>query len=622
MMAAGQPPEPPPPRRSAELRRDASSKLSMGPPPVNRAEKPKISSRQPFRGHGVEIAPANTQSINEQASPFSTPPSSDSSPGFDPVQPPLSRPSSAVFQPHARSVTPVLTFDPPPIHHSLLSLRKDLDANGHGRSTISPQATGDSWEQRPALPIRPPTETSCSTSVRGSARNLNTSIDTLRISNSGITTTNTSDSESSFPILPKRNFSTPVSQLQTPPRTHGRSMTVDQTSDRVPSEFRITEKVFPDSTGINETATTRKLATTSVVTPPSLVDYPDPSRSNRRPPRFKQGPVEVQTKFDARIFDVCGEYVCASGHYTRVWSLRDGEQVMNLSHGETIKILSLAFKPAADPDEEGTQLWLGNNFGELLEVKITSQNPVIATNSTAHNRREILKIYRHANEMWTLDESGTLHVWASGRTGSPNLEDPSTTYRVPKGHSFSMVVEDKLWYATGNDIRVFVPTVDGRSQFQVLQKPLSQAGTGEVTSGAVIISQPEKVYFGHADGKVSIYSSDNYSCLRTVSVSMYKINSLAGVGIYLWAAYNTGMIYIYDTRQAPWVVKKDWRAHVNPVISIISDRSSFWKSERLQVLSLGADNTVKAWDGLLEDDWLGNFIQAFYPFRRYILTFK
>jgi hypothetical protein len=216
--------------------------------------------------------------------------------------------------------------------------------------------------------------------------------------------------------------------------------------------------------------------------------------------------------------------------------------------------------------------------------------------------------------MWTLDESGTLHVWASDRTGSPNLEDPSATYRVPKGHSFSMVVGHKLWYATGNEIRIFVPTFDGISQFQLLQRPLSQAGTGEVTSGTVILSQSDRVYFGHTDGKVSIYSSDNYSCLGTVNVSMYKINSLTSVGDYLWAAYNTGMIYIYDTREAPWVVKKEWRAHVNPVISILADRSSFWKFERLQVLSLGADNTMKIWDGLLEEDWLGNFIPNFvYP---------
>lgn len=386
---------------------------------------------------------------------------------------------------------------------------------------------------------------------------------------------------------------------------------MDQTSDRLPAEFRTAEKVIPVPPEHNERAAIPKLTTPGMVTPPSAVDYPDPSLSNRRPPQFKQGTSEVLTKFDARIFDVCGEYVCASGHHTRVWSLRDGEQVMSLSHGETIKVLSLAFKAAADPDDEGSRIWLGNNFGELLEVKITSQNPVVAANNTAHSRREILKIYRHKNDMWTLDESGTLHLWASDRAGSPNLENPSATYRVPKGHTYSIAVNDELWYATGSDIRIFVPTIEGRSQFQLLQKPLSQPGVGEVTSGAVISSQPDRVYFGHSDGKVSIYSTETYSCLGKVNVSMYKINSLTGVGAYLWAAYNTGMIYIYDTRQTPWVVKKDWRAHVNPVIGISADRSSFWKLERLQVVSLGADNALRLWDGLLEEDWLGEFFRSY-----------
>jgi hypothetical protein len=606
-MPTVQPPEPPPPRRSAELRRDNALKSTIAPPPVNRAEKPKISSKQPLRGQSGELAPEHSQAPNDKVSPFSTPPSSDSSPGLDPLPRSLSRPGSAVFQAYTRSLTPVQAFDPPPIHHSLASLRKDMDASSQGRSTIQSQAIGDHPQQRPALPVRPSLDGPSSTSARipldihRPSKTSSNPIDTLRSSNS----------EFSIPALPKRNFSTPVSQLQPPPRAHGRSMTADQTSDRTPAGFRTVEKVFPVPMEHNDKSVIPKLGTTGLVMPPNAVDYPDPSFSNRRPPHFKHGIIEIFTKFDARVFDVCGEYVCASGYHTRVWSLHDREQVINLSHGETVKVLSLAFKPAADPESEGSRLWLGNNVGELIELKITAQSPVVATNNIAHNRREIIKIYRHINDMWTLDESGTLNIWASDRAGPPNLENPSTTYRVPKGHTYSMVVNDELWYATGTDIRIFVPTVEGRSQFQLLQKPLSQPGVGEITSGAVISSQTDRIYFGHSDGKVSIYATGTYSCLGTVNVSMYKINSLAGVGTYLWAAYNTGMIYIYDTRETPWLVKKDWRAHVNPVISVSADRTSFWKLGRSQVVSLGADDTLKVWDGLLEEDWLGElFLKA------------
>ena len=53
------------------------------------------------------------------------------------------------------------------------------------------------------------------------------------------------------------------------------------------------------------------------------------------------------------------------------------------------------------------------------------------------------------------------------------------------------------------------------------------------------------------------------------------------------------------------MIKKEWRGHAMPVVNMIVDRSSIWKLDRLQVVSLGMDNTIKIWDGLLEDDWIG-----------------
>ena len=93
-----------------------------------------------------------------------------------------------------------------------------------------------------------------------------------------------------------------------------------------------------------------------------------------------------------------------------------------------------------------------------------------------------------------------------------------------------------------------------------------------------------------------------------VNVTMYKINTMAGVGDYLWAAYNTGMVHVYDTTKNPWIVRKDWRAHDNPVISLIADPSSSYKMDKFQVVSLGADNVVRNWDGSLQEDWLGMYI--------------
>jgi hypothetical protein len=334
------------------------------------------------------------------------------------------------------------------------------------------------------------------------------------------------------------------------------------------------------------------------------MEYPDSSHSNRRPPYFNQGAHEISTKYETRIYDVCGEFVCTSGHMTRVWSLLDGDIVMNLAHTEGVKIVSVSFKPTADIHDEGSRLWLGNSIGEIMEVDVRAQS-IVASKTNAHTRREITKIYRHKNEMWTLDDGGTLHLWGPDSTGSPSLSNPSASFRVPKGHTFSMVVGDKLWHATGKEIRIFAPSLDGNAQFQLLQRPLSQPSAGDVTSGATLSTQPDRVYFGHVDGKISIYSRIDQSCLGIVNISVYKITSLAGVGDSLWAGFSTGMIYVYDTTSNPWTIKKDWRAHQDPMISIVADRSSLWFLNRAQVISLGQDNMIRVWDGLLQDDWIG-----------------
>ena len=379
------------------------------------------------------------------------------------------------------------------------------------------------------------------------------------------------------------------------------------TMDRGPS--KITSELRAPITPVARTADDPgpligNLSRVDTLTTLTATAYPDSSNTNRNKPYISKGVHEIGTKYDSRVFDVCGELICTTGAYTRVWSVLDGELLMSLAMGEGIKGSSVVFKPGANVSEEGERVWIGNNSGELMEADIGSQS-VVNSRPSAHGRHEIIKIYRHYNELWSLDESGTLHVWGPDENGVPNLANgPHQSFRVPKGHVFSMVVGDELWHATGKDIRVFLPSVDGKGQFQVLIRPLSQDSAGEVTSGTLLTSEPDNVYFGHADGKVSVYSRKDYTCLAVLSISMYKINSLAGVGRYMWAGYNTGKISVYDMGQTPWAVKKDWQAHDNPVVKLIADQSSFYKLDRYQVVSLGADNVLRTWDGLLQEDWL------------------
>lgn len=339
----------------------------------------------------------------------------------------------------------------------------------------------------------------------------------------------------------------------------------------------------------------------------TLTDYPDASNANRRPPILKHAPREIPTRYDTRLMDVCGKYVCTTGYMTRVWDLTNGEQIMTLIPPETVKNLSVAFKPGKGLEDEGKRLWLGTNTGELHEVDISTRS-IVATRSYP-SRREVIKILRHKKEMWTIDDEGRLLVWPADESGAPNLQySYHNPYdRVARGQTFSMVAGDELWLATGKEVHVYQPNARDDASFKVLRRPLGAQHTGEVTSGAFTTKKGGQVYLGHADGKVSVYSATDYACLAMVNVSVYKINCLSVVGDYLWAGYKTGMIYVYDVNSSPWTVKKDWKAHDSPVTGFILDTSSVWTMNRLQVTSLGTDNCIRLWDGTLESDWLGLF---------------
>ncbi|KAK3370198.1 Endonuclease/exonuclease/phosphatase [Podospora didyma] len=609
-LTPSRPPSPPPPRRSAELRRDRDVRDSFKPvpPPINRAEKPSIMpSRSSYIADNAQAFDFRNHEHGrgDKVSPFHSPPSSNGTPEEEEEVPPM-LPTRPKLQPkplqRARTIQighVGLEFEPPPVHHSVATKRRDRDdMNGTARSPITPQITG---EQRPALPARPQSILEPFRST-----NISTAPPPPRPPRPGVNT-NVSETGSANTASTKRVVSTPTAQnMPAPPIRHGRSMTVDRTSSRVPNEFRAPATTI---TAVHEVRSVEvlkgSLGKADSSAPLMTATYPDASNTNRSKPYISKGVHEIQTKYDSRVFDVCGELACTTGTFTRAWSLLDGELLMSLSMGDGgQRGTAVVFKPGANVSEEGARVWVGSNYGELLEADVISQS-IVSTRPNAHGRHEIIRIYRHFNELWSLDEMGTLHIWGPDEKGVPTLvHGPTQSFRVPKGHTFSLVVGDELWHATGKEIRVFFPTLDGRSQFQVLVRPLSQDGTGEVTSGTMLTSDPDKVYFGHTDGKVSIYSRADYSCLGVMNISQYKINSLMGVGRYMWAGYNTGKITVYDMGQTPWAVKKDWQAHENPVVKLVADRSTLYKLDRYHVVSLGADNMLRSWDGLLQEDWL------------------
>lgn len=568
------------------------------PPPVNRADKPKIPTKPASVAGKLNLGPLFPAS-DERLSPFSTPPSSDESigPEFDKVD--RHRVSRIELRgTEERQATSESAFHSShgmqhPSDQVVPQKLQGSDARrlGFTQNTIS---YGIMADNPPGLPPR---------RVQGQQ----SSLQELNAPNCKQTNPTTPFASKSGP----RNSTTRLQRTLTSPPDFlpppKRASTLES-SDKAHVEISRSPRAADHDKEVTSHPTIdlperQESETANYALPAS--EYPEAASSNRRHPYLKRSIREIDTTYDTRLIVTCGQYVCTTGHLTRTWNSTTGELILSLGHGEKeIRVTALAFKPGVNAREEGFRLWLGTNYGDIQEIDIATHN-IVYTKSGVHDRREIVKIYRHQSSMWTLDDGGKLCVWLGDETGLPSLQRSPVFHRVPKGHTFSIIIQDTLWMATGKDIRIFRPNANESAAFSITQDPLTQPSAGTVTSGAVIGGQLDRVYFGHADGKVTIYSTTDFTCLGVINVSVYKISSLAGAGFHLWAGYNTGLLCVYDTRTRPWTTRKDWPAHGGPILSILVDRSSLWKDGVLRVTSLGADNAVRFWDGTLEDDWLG-----------------
>lgn len=329
-------------------------------------------------------------------------------------------------------------------------------------------------------------------------------------------------------------------------------------------------------------------------------DYPDGSQSNRKPPILNPDKWQFHTKMDGKVFDICGRLLCSASYHTRIFDLEAGQELLDLSHGETVKTTAVAFKPGADIKSEGKRIWIGNNLGDLQEIDLETR--VTIAHSSAHNKVDIFRILRHQRDLWTLDEAGKLFVWQADETGVPDMKNSPVSHTLLAKPTYAMVVRDTVWVATGKEIRVYRP--GNHNNFNVLKNPLQAAsGNMDVTCGTYS-EEFGRVYIGYIDGRVTIYSLEDYTCLGSMKVSDYRINAMTIVGDKLWAVYKTGKVYVYDISNTPWKVQKDWKAHEGPAASILLNPSSVWLFGRMQVATAGHDGYIRLWDGMLEDDWV------------------
>ncbi|KAF5371467.1 hypothetical protein D9615_009590 [Tricholomella constricta] len=359
-----------------------------------------------------------------------------------------------------------------------------------------------------------------------------------------------------------------------------------------------------------------------------LVDtLPDSSRSSRRPPvlSFRDAHTEPNIHVHAfsGIASVAGTTaVVAHNHHIKIYDLALSDVPVHTVDTKDmstrdVKITSMEFRPSAKKPDRGFVLWLGTKEGHIFELDARTGG-IVASKHSAH-LHAVTHVFRHGRSMITLDDSGKGLIFSPDTNG----EDISLAYtqprvvRIAEKQDFVKILGGKLWTAARSDYQIIagalkMPVIRVYDIFALgittkALMPTEHVGT--VTSATIIPSRPGFVYMGHEAGFVSIWtleSEDGHPrCLEVMKISTSDVLSVEGVNDRLWAGGRGGMISAFDVSQKPWVVTNCWTAHPGlPVLKMSVDHYGIDKIGRLCVISIGRDEQLRLWDGLLGLDWV------------------
>ncbi|RXW15821.1 hypothetical protein EST38_g10028 [Candolleomyces aberdarensis] len=363
---------------------------------------------------------------------------------------------------------------------------------------------------------------------------------------------------------------------------------------------------------------------------------PDTSASSRRVPMltFREGLLPPKITYHPHTGSVIASgpvLVVLSLHHIKIYNLEISDsplydlETKHLGMKDT-KLLCAEFRPSINKADRGGIIWIGTKDGSLLEMDV--RKGIVTAAKVGAHLHPITHLFRYGRSMVTLDESGKTLIF------SPDPEHPekdvNLTSTVPRAvrttdkHSFVKLLDGKLWTASRSEhasaggssinskavpmIRVFDifnPAAPGKTI-------LPNDYVGQVTTATILPTQPDKVYVGHEEGYVSVWSLDTDDgwplCEETMKVSTSDIVCLEGVNERLWAGGRNGYISAFEVGQKPWVMKNCWNAHPGglPVSKLFVNYRAIEANRKLCVVSLGRDESVKFWDGLLGVDWVEN----------------
>ncbi|KAG2361222.1 Endonuclease/exonuclease/phosphatase [Suillus spraguei] len=349
---------------------------------------------------------------------------------------------------------------------------------------------------------------------------------------------------------------------------------------------------------------------------------PDASRASRRPPILRTPKIHLPA-YAAQVAVASTRALVATHHHLRCFDLTRQTDVpiwvvdTREMGVRDAKVTALEFRARS----AGGVVWAGTKEGHLVELDMYS-GEVIGSKFGAH-AGVVTHIFRHRNAMISVDESGKVLVFEPAATSGSDV--PSLTFTAPRVYrtaekqEFVKLLGGLLWTSVRSDtngsgptavpiVKIYDVFTPGSIARNVSVLPNTTHHVGAVTSGTLLQSHPGFAYLGHEGGFISIWNlAAGPECTDIVKVSSSDVLSLEGVGMRLWAGGRTGVICAYDVSSRPWVVTNAWNAHSGlPVMRMFVDPWSIEKEEKLSVVSVGRDEQMRFWDGLLGIDWIGN----------------
>ncbi|KAI8982071.1 Endonuclease/exonuclease/phosphatase [Mycotypha africana] len=286
------------------------------------------------------------------------------------------------------------------------------------------------------------------------------------------------------------------------------------------------------------------------------------------------------------------------------------------------KVRALVFAPSRTPVEEGRFLWAVRQDTMLTVIDLKGGGrgagyKVISRRNDVHTAPVNFLLRYRNSEIWSIDESGVMYVWDVLSADYHSNTNPLLTamprrYLVTPHAVAATIHGSQLWMSSGRTLAVHPIPAAGSSNNHSHSDDGSSTvripnDIGNITRLCTVPYHTNRVFASHDDGKISMWDTETMERLMIVAVSLYGISSMVSVGEYqLWAGYNTGMIYVYDTRPENWSVLKGFKAHTGSVSQMVVDESTLVLDEhrgRLQVVTSDTHGYVGVWDGLLTEHW-------------------